>query len=107
MSGLFFDRDLIRDFLAKYGYSSNPKGIAQPFAVDYVQESENLAYLDINADAIRKGEEVPDRPIRITVQRSLEGPSPRWEMKSAGELPAGVKSKALDRLIPKISPWIK
>jgi len=108
MSGLSFTKDKIREFLAKYGYTSNPDGLVDFYGPDYVIESEDVSYLDVNAEAVRKGDEVPDRPIRITFRKISDGPSFHWELESVGELPLGVKSAALDRdrkYSPKISPW--
>lgn len=105
---LSFSREQIRDFLAQAGYSTHPDGLIHFFPPDYNVESEEAAYLDINADAVRKGDVVPDRPIRIRFLK-VANPDrlPRWELKGVEELPAGVESKALDRdkITPKISPW--
>ena len=102
-----FTREDIRDFLAEYGYTSNPEGLAQPFPVDYVSESEGVAYLDVNADAVRKGNEVPDRPVRITFHKIFDGSFSRWKLKSVEELALGVDTKCLNRHddTPKVSPW--
>jgi hypothetical protein len=102
-----FTREDVQGCLAEYGYTCNPAGIAQPFPVDYVSETEGVAYLDINADAVRKGSEVPDRPVRITIRKTFDGVYTRWTLKSVEELASGVPSKALDRQenTPKISPW--
>jgi len=102
-----FTRDEIQHILAEYGYASNPEGLIQPFAVDYISAPEGVAFLDINADAVRKGNEVPDRPIRITFHIIFDGVSSSWKLKSVEELAPGVQSKSLDRHpdTPKISPW--
>jgi hypothetical protein len=102
-----FTRDDIRDFLAQYGYTSNPEGLKQPFPVDYISDTQGMAYLDVNADAVRKGDEVPDRPVRISFQLIFDGALSRWKLKSVEELPPGVDSKSLDRHqdTPKVSPW--
>jgi hypothetical protein len=100
-----FNRDDIRRYLAEHGYTSNPEGLVQFFPHDYVIENE-VAYLDINGDAVRKGDEVPDRPVRLTFYKSLHGPSSSWKLESVAELVPGIKSKALDRQLEiKISPW--
>jgi hypothetical protein len=106
MPGPFPTED-IRQFLADYGYTADPEGLAQPFPVDFVSETEGSAYLDISADAVRKGDEVPDRPLRITFQLVFNGTTSHWKLKSVKELLSGVKSKALDRQpeTPKVSPW--
>lgn len=98
----FTGQDIL-GFLAQYGYTGNPDGLAQPFPVDYVSETEGVAHLDVNADAVRKGDAVPDRPIRIRFRKILN----RWELASVEELAPGVETKALDRQpeTPKNSPW--
>ena len=80
-------------FWPKYGYTSNPERLISPLPIDSFSESEGLAYLDANADAVRKGDEVPDRPIRITVHVILDGVYSRWKLKSVEELRPGVKAK--------------
>jgi hypothetical protein len=102
-----FTREHIRDFLSEFGYTSNPDGLTQPFSVDFVSETEGEAYLDVNADAVRKGNLVPDRPVRIAFRKIFNGTFSRWELKSVEELAPGVGTKCLDRHqdTPKISPW--
>jgi hypothetical protein len=102
-----FSRDDIRDFLSQYGYISNPKGLAQLFPVAFISESKGVAYLDVNAGAVRKGNEVPDRPVRITFHKIFDGAITRWKLKSVEELAPGVESKAIGRHqdTPKVSPW--
>ena len=102
-----FTREQIKRFLAEHGYTGNPQGLVQFFSIDYVAASESLAYLDINADAVRKGDEVPNRPVRLTFGRITDQPFPRWELKSIEELGPGIATKALDRHkdTSKISPW--
>jgi hypothetical protein len=106
MPGPFTGAD-IQNFLSNYGYTSNPEGLAQPFPIDFVSESQAAAYLDVNADAVRKGNEVPDRPLRITFHLIFDGEFSRWKLQSVEELAIGVESKALDRHpeTSKISPW--
>jgi hypothetical protein len=105
MSGPYFNKETIRKFLAKHGYTSNPDGLIEFFPPDYVLETEDVAYLDIHAEAVRKSNEVPDRPVRMTFQRIPHGPSFQWELESVAELAPGVETKAYDRSLPKISPW--
>jgi hypothetical protein len=102
-----FSGEDIRDFLGEYGYTSNPKGLAQPFPVDFIAESKGEAYLDVNAEAVRKGDEVPDRPVRISFHKIFDGAVTSWRLKSVEELAPGVNSTALDRSkdTPKTSPW--
>ena len=102
-----FTKEEIPEFLADYGYTSNPEGLIQFFPVDYVCVNDVLAYLDINAEAVRKGNEVPDRPIRITFHKIFDGTISYWKLKSVEELASGVESKGEDRRqsTPKISPW--
>jgi len=102
-----FTKREIRGFLAKYGYTTNPAGLAGPFPFDQVSETEGVGYLDISADAVREGDEVPDRPVRITFHKFFEGTFALWKLKSVVELAPGVYSKCLDRHqdTPKVSPW--
>jgi len=102
-----FNREEIREFLADYGYTSNPEGLVDHYPWDYGFETEEVMYLDINADAVRKGNEVPDRPVRITFKKIFDGTFTRWKLKSVDELAPGVETKCLDRQpeTPKISPW--
>jgi hypothetical protein len=66
---------------ASHSYTSNPKGLIQFYPVDYVHETKGVAYLDVNADAVRKGDEVPDRPVRITFHKVFDGAITRWKLK--------------------------
>lgn len=102
-----FSREEIQHFLTEYGYTSNPQGLAAPFPVDYISESEGVAYLDLMPEAVRKGTEVPKRPVRITFYKIFDGKLSLWKLKSVQELTPGIESKALDRdqLTPKNSPW--
>jgi hypothetical protein len=96
--------------LREGGYDTHPKGMAQLFGVDFEKSSDGQTiFLDVNADAVRKNDEVPDRPIRLTFDRAgTSGASPIWRLKSVEELAPGVRSKALDRQqeTPKRNaPW--
>ena len=91
-------------------YDTHPKGKAQPFGVDFEKSSDGQTiFLDVNADAVRKNEEVPDRPIRLTFERAgVRSDRPVWRLKSVAELSPGLSSRALDRLpeTPKRNaPW--
>ena len=102
-----FPRDQLVEFLRQQGYRTHPKGIIQHYPVDWTFKSERLAYLDLPADAIRKGDEVPDRPVRVTAcLEEYGGAFSKWKLESAKELSAGVKSNAPDRdpHTPKVSP---
>jgi hypothetical protein len=102
-----FSRDEIRWFLAYHGYISHSLSLKPMFPLDYIDESSGIAYLDLDANAVRKRDEVPDRPIRISFSKIFDGVNIRWTLKCVEELPHGVPSKALDRHpdTPKISPW--
>ena len=96
--------------LKEHGYETHPKGMAQPLGVDIKQSDDGkTAYFDVNADAVRKNGDVPERPIRLTFERvGTNGPAPGWNLKSVVELAPGVASKALDRQpeTPKRNaPW--
>jgi len=105
MAKLSLTKTEIVEALTKFGYTANPEGLIQHIPPDYTVVDKSTVYLDISPEAVRKGDEVPDRPVRITFRRSLTGPSPRWEVTEAAELRTGVDSKHNDRTIPKISPW--
>ena len=100
----------LAEILKQRGYETHPQGMVQPLGVDFEQLSDGTAvYFDMNADAVRKNGDVPDRPIRLTFEKvGTEGTSGLWKVKSVVELEPGVQSKALDRLpeTPKINaPW--
>jgi hypothetical protein len=99
----------IAGFLEEHGYTANPAGFIQHYRHDFTFESDSLAWLDVNAIAVRKGTMVPDRPIRITFQCEYNGAFLQWKLKSVEELAADVPSRALDRErnFPKTSPWPK
>jgi hypothetical protein len=106
MSGPHFNKDDIRKFLAEHGYTSHPEGLIELYPFAYVSETEGVAYLDINAIPVRKGDEVPDRPVRMTFRRIPLGPSFQWELESVAELAPAVETKASNREdTPKVSPW--
>jgi hypothetical protein len=88
--------------LREAGYTTNPEGIIAVFPVDF-STSGDMRWVDINADAVRKGDIVPDRPIRVTYRKVGGG----WQLATVAELRRGDVSKALDRQSekPKISPW--
>jgi hypothetical protein len=101
----YFDRQILVEFLGKHGYRTHPKGIIQHFAHDWTIEADGVAYLDLNADAVRRGDVVPERPIRVKARKeSIGGVFSRWLLESAEELGLGKKSVALDRELPKNSP---
>ena len=104
--GPFFSDDVV-GFLAEYGYTANPAGLVGQYSGDFTFERDSLAWLDINAIAVRKGDIVPDRPIRITFRCEYNGAFEQWKLMSVGELAPGVVSRALDRErgFPKVSPW--
>jgi hypothetical protein len=90
----------LAEILRQRGYETHPKGMAQPLA-DEIEQSDDgrTAYFDVNADAVRRNGEVPERPIRLTFERaSMANGSPIWSLRSIEELAPGVQSKALDRM---------
>lgn len=100
----------LAEMLKERGYDTHPKGMAQPFGVDFEKSSDGQTiFLDVNADALRQNGEVPDRPIRLTFERAgMRADRPVWRLRSAAELAPGVPSRALDRLpeTPKTNaPW--
>jgi hypothetical protein len=100
----------LAEILKEHGYETHPKGMAIPLGVDIEKSGDGkTAYFDVNADAVRKNGEVPERPIRLTFESaSTSGAAEVWNLKSVAELEPGVASKALDRQpeTPKKSaPW--
>jgi hypothetical protein len=95
-------------FLSDHGYSTNPNGMT-PLIWPDCEFAGGIYWFDVHADAVRReNSEVPDRPIRVTFQKSLVQGYARLEMTSVKELASGVKSKALDRQpeTPKMNaPW--
>jgi hypothetical protein len=85
--------------LKERGYDTHPKGMAQPFGMDFEKSGDGQTFfLDVNAEAVRRNGEVPDRPIRLTFGRAgMRGDTPIWRLKTVVELAPGVASKALDR----------
>jgi hypothetical protein len=63
----------------------------------------------VNAEAVRKNDETPDRPIRLTFENAgVKGGRQVWRLKSVEEVAPGVASRALDRApeVPKKNaPW--
>jgi FRG domain-containing protein len=105
-----FTSKKLAEILKEHGYETHPKGMAQPLGVDIEQSGDGkTAYFDVNADAVRKNGDVPERPIRLTFERvGTSGPAPGWNLTSVAELAPGVASKALDRQpeTPKRNaPW--
>ena len=104
-----FSSEDIAQFLAEFGYTANPAGLIQKYHCDLTFASDSLAWLDVNAIAVRKGELVPERPVRVSFRCEYNGAFPQWKLLSAEELAADIPSKALDRSpdFPKIAPWPK
>jgi hypothetical protein len=89
----------LAELLKARGYDTHPKGMAQPFGVDFEKSGDGQTiFFDVNAEAVRHNGEVPDRPIRLKFERAgMRGDSPVWRLKSVVELAPGVASRALDR----------
>ena len=105
-----FSSRKLAEMLKERGYETHPKGMAQPFGVDFEKNTDGQTiFLDVNAEAVRQNGEVPDRPIRLTFERAgTRGDRPVWRLTSVAELAPGVASRALDRLpeTPKTNaPW--
>lgn len=100
ISELPFPSKTLAEILRQHGYETHPMGIAQPLGDEIEQSSDGrTAYFDVNADAVRRNDEVPERPIRLTFERvGIRGGAPVWSLRSVEELAPGLKSKALDRM---------
>jgi len=53
----------VAGFLSDYEFTANAAGLITHYRGDLTYESDSLAYLDINAIAVRRGDIAPDRPI--------------------------------------------
>lgn len=104
--GPFFSDD-IAGFLAEHGFTANPAGLVGQYTGDFTFERDSLAWLDLNAIAVRKGDVVPNRPIGITFRCEYNGSFAQWKLMSVEELGPGVASRAVDRErdFPKVCPW--
>jgi hypothetical protein len=71
-----FSSEDVEGILSEHGFTSNPAGLITHYRGDLTFESDSLAYLDINAIAVRRGNIVPDRPIRITFRYETNGRLP-------------------------------
>lgn len=96
--------------LKQNGYETNPRGLARKDYSDYVISSDDeKAFLDINADSVRRNGNVPKRPIRLWFYLADETDgSVVWKLESVRELTTGEESKCLDRnpTIPEENaPW--
>jgi len=99
----------LAEMLKERGYDTHPKGMVQPFGADFEKGAGDTVFLDVNAEAVRKNSDIPNRPIRLTFEpvSQRDGRSV-WRLQSATELAPGITSKALDRdpEIPKRNaPW--
>ena len=98
----------LAEMLKEHGYDTHPQGMVQPFGNDYERSGDGTVFVDVNAEAVRKDDEVPDRPIRLTFEPAVREGRPVWRLKSVAELATGVASRALDRAqdMPKRNaPW--
>ena len=95
--------------LKENGYDTNPRGLARNDRSDYVFSSNREeAFLDINADAVRRDGRVPKRPIRLKFYLAVHANgSVLWELEYVRELLGGQESESLDRNphTPENAPW--
>ena len=102
----------LAEVLKEHGYETHPQGMVQPFGNDFENGSDGQTVsLDVNAEAVRKDGEIPDRPIRLTFEYlGVKGAKHIWRLKSVAELAQGVASRAMDRspeMPKKNAPWPK
>jgi hypothetical protein len=100
----------LAELLKEHGYDTHPQGMVQPFGNDYEKGSDGkTVFVDVNAEAVRKSDVTPDRPIRLTFEPAgVRGDRTVWRLKSVAELATGVASRAMDRAqdMPKRNaPW--
>jgi hypothetical protein len=94
-----------QELLRKNKFTPNPEGYISHITLD---ENKDYAWTDMNAGAVRRGDEVPEHPIRLLFKK-VRGPvGETIELEYLRELTAeeAKTSKALGREdLPKISPW--
>ena len=73
-----FSSEDVAGFLSEYGFTANPAGLITHYRGDLTYESDSRAYLHINVIAVRKGDTVPDRAIRITFRCETDGAFAQW-----------------------------
>lgn len=103
MTMIIMGRGDIEKALQENGFTPNPDGIA-----DHVegQQDEHHIWFDINADAVRQQDIVPDYPIRILYKKVAGLGRVKRELVSVKELSAADNTVALKReLNSKLSPW--
>jgi hypothetical protein len=98
-----------QELLRKNKFTPNPDGLISHIPLD---QNRNYAWTDINAGAVRRGDEVPEHPIRILFKKVQRPPmlGDTLELDYVRELTADEfkTSKSLGREdLPKISPWPK
>jgi hypothetical protein len=100
------NREAVSEILAQHGFTLNPAGIAPHVEIE---EDQDRTWFDINAEAIRIGDtgKVPNHPIRVTYQKSLdELKRVVYDLQSVLELSPDTPTNALPRqLDEKFSPW--
>src|SRR6266850_5097473 len=100
---IMMGRDEIQKVLQENGFTPNPAGL-----VDHVdgEQDEDHIWFDINADAVRQRDVVPDYPIRILYKKVSGQMRVDRQLVSVEALSATDKTGALKRqLDKKISPW--
>jgi hypothetical protein len=103
MNKIMLGHDEIQRVLRENGLTPNPAGL-----VDHIdgEQDEHYIWFDINADAVRRGDVVPDYPIRILYRKVHGQMRGERQLVSVKELSATDKTVALKRQLDrKISPW--
>jgi hypothetical protein len=84
--------------LKQNGYDTNPGGLARKDRSGYeISSNKETAFLDINADSVRRSGKVPKRPIRLTFYLAVHDGSVLWKLESVKELESGEETTCLDR----------
>jgi hypothetical protein len=65
-----FTSEDVAGFLSEYEFTANPAGVTTHYRGDLTYESDSLAYLDINAIAVRRGDVC--RTARFTLRYAFE-----------------------------------
>lgn len=101
-------RDYAKELLRENGFTPNPEPYISPM---FIEENERQAWLDINAGAVRRGDKVPEYPIRILFNKVQQAMYVDYVPAEVRELTAeeAKESKAMGRepWEPRDSPWPK
>jgi hypothetical protein len=98
--------DYAKKLLRDNGFTPNPERYISPM---FIEEDERQAWVDINSAAVRRGDEMPEHPIRIFFTKVQQAMCVDYVPGEVRELTAeeAKNSKAMGRepWEQKTSPW--